>query len=111
MAILVAAQKPQELLEKLREKVRTGAIGQWQLDGDEDFKMAWGDIRGCGWLRPTVNHGSLAFGLLGAKGSEMTRAAYAQYHSLFSAMLLAHFDGDFLKLTITAKRDDVYDKF
>ena len=111
MALQISTPTPQALLDKIKKLVRTGEVYYWAVDDDGDFKMASGDYERCGWVRANVGHGTLSFGIVAPKDSKMSRAAYAELHGQFSAMLLRHFDEDFLKLTITARQDGVHDKF
>jgi hypothetical protein len=110
MSIAVTTAQPAVLLASIRKAIDNKRIDTWSYDKDGDFTHTPGQWANHAWLRPTIEQGSLCFGLLGQTGVDMTSALYGVYHGRFIEMLLTHFDRDFLAVGATALKGK-YDDF
>jgi len=107
MALRIFTNDPGALLESLRKGIDQGSVDTWSYDADGDFTHTPDQWRDQAWLRPSVQEGTLSFGLIGRDNVPMTPALYAIYHARFTEMLLCHFDREFTAITTTAAGDAI----
>lgn len=109
MAVRAQSTNPQQLLNKIKTGVRSGTILTWALDTDGDFTHATQQWKFKAWFRPMLGQGVLVFNILGPVGKVVSTETYAIYHGRFIEMLLAHFDGEFSRVSATAlpEPDDI----
>ena len=111
MAIIVNTPNPAQLLAAIKKAIDDGKVDTWAYDADGDFTHWPEQWRYNAWLRPVIAPGSLIFGLLGKKDTDMTKVVYGVYHGRFIEMLLTHFDDDFSAASATAQKDARVDNF
>lgn len=111
MAIIVNTPEPTQLLAALKKAIDDKKIETWSYDKDGDFTHTPDQWAYQAWLRPVVAPGSLIFGLLGKKDTQMTKVVYGVYHGRFIEMLLTHFDDQFSAASATAQKDARVDIF
>lgn len=107
MAIIIHADNPDLLLDKIYEAIDTKKADKWvrTVDG----RLTYGALlwRNEAFFKPQiwVDENQLRFGLIKRKDRKhITSRLYTAFHSKIIEMLLAHFDGDFRSVTATAAR-------
>jgi len=102
--ITITGSNPADLLAKIRKAIDDGHVTTWEYDTEGDFTHITSDKQWYkeAWFRPSEENGDLIFGIVGTKGTMMTKVLYGIYHGRFSEMLLSHFDKDFSSLALSA---------
>jgi hypothetical protein len=111
MAIIVNTPNPGQLLAAIKKEIEQKTVETWRYDADGDFTHTPNQWAYQAWLRPVVAPGTLIFGLLGKKDTQMTKVVYGVYHGRFIEMLLTHFDDQFSAASATAQKDARVDIF
>ncbi len=107
MAIIVRTHHPHDLLDALKRAIDTGAIDGWTYDAEGDFTHAHEALDAHrAWLRPSVHHGELRFGVVGRRDVGLSRAAYGVYQGAFVGVLIAHVPDGITTVSVTAHRTE-----
>lgn len=91
MALIFETNRPEKLLESLKNAVRAGSIA-WEIDEDGDFTYSPQKWKYEAWLHPSVGKHRLTFYILPPKTDTITTEVYAVYHARFLQMMLTYFD-------------------
>lgn len=113
MDIYITTDKPQGLLDSIREKIENQTIQTWNEDSEGDFTHVsqWKEKA---WFKPYVQQDQksrLTFGLIGRKDETMTKRLYGIYHGRFSEMLLTHFDSMINSIELTTQGVEGIDSY
>jgi hypothetical protein len=103
MAVKAICGDPQQLLDAIKEAIRSGTVETWELDTDGDLTHSPEQWNNEAWFRPSVQTGQLVFMIIGKESEAMSTEVYAVYHGRFIEMLLAHFDDKFSSASATAQ--------
>lgn len=105
MAIIIKAQNPNLLLDKIYEGIATRRLEKWTSLPDGRITPSPFLWRNEAFFKPEiwVEEKELRFGLL-KRGDRkhVTSKLYTYFHAKFIEMLLVNFDTDFQEVTITA---------
>jgi hypothetical protein len=102
MALLVSTSQPSTLLSAIKKAIDDKHIETWAYDSDGDFTHTPVQWSRKGWLRPSLQSGTLVFNIISPKGINLSKEVYGVYHGRFIEMLLAHFDKIFTAADATA---------
>jgi hypothetical protein len=101
--VRVITKNPEHLLTAIRDRIADGSVTTWRLTDQGYFTHTRANLKNLAWFKPTISSGKeLSLNILRPKGGNISKEAYAIYHSRFSEMLLRHFDGDLSGILVTS---------
>lgn len=101
MAVIVKTDKPEALLEEIKNAIETKKVDTW-LYKDGYFTHSPEQWKYKAWFKPVIGHGELKFGIYPPKDSVVSTQIYGIYHGRFIEMMLSHFDHEFSTIAATA---------
>jgi len=104
MSLSIKTTDPTGLLKEIKAAIDKKTVETWEYDSDGDFTHTPKQWYKQAYLRPKVVPGELQFGILGIKGTKLSKEIYGVYHGRFIEMLLAHFDTKFTIASATAQK-------
>ncbi|MFB9841107.1 hypothetical protein [Mucilaginibacter ginsenosidivorans] len=107
MSLIIRTTNPAGLLSEIKAAIDKKTVETWEYDSDGDFTHTPPQWYKKAYLRPKVAPGELQFGILGIKGTKLSKEIYGVYHGRFIEMLLVHFDSKFSIASATAKKTDL----
>lgn len=99
MAIIVKTEKPEYIVERIREMIDDGEIDTWIYDEDGDFTHT-GQWRNKAWFSMLYDYDILTFYIVGRKDMQMELMEYSIFHGRFVELLLNHFSKDISSIEV-----------
>ena len=99
MAIIVKTEKPEYIVERIREKIDDGEIITWTYDEDGDFTHT-GQWHNKAWFSMIYDDDSLTFYIVGRKDIQMELREYSIFHGFFVELLLNHFSQEISNIEV-----------
>jgi hypothetical protein len=105
MTLKVTCKDAKSLLSTIKSAIqkKDSSIRTWSVETDGDFAYLAEQYKGKGWMRakPSDDNTSVTFSFIRLANTTPTNEIIAIYEARFIEMLLAHFRGSFVLITVS----------
>lgn len=109
MAIIIAIDYPEDLLDELKKRLRNDVISNWRCDDDGDFTLIIPPFENKAWFHPYIDDNKLILGILGRKNVLLTVSEFSAYHSIMLNVLLSNFGKEIKSIQVLSFLESEYD--